>query len=88
MPLVISDDDLHAVKLTPDEARIEIACRLFDAGKLALWPAAQFAHLSRSEMEDELHSRKIPIYRYTLEDFHEDLTTINHLKNLRESGKS
>jgi predicted HTH domain antitoxin len=68
MPLTLSDDVLKQAGLTADEARIEIACRLFDAGKLDLWPAAQFAELSRTQFETELMKRKIPIYRLTLED--------------------
>jgi predicted HTH domain antitoxin len=42
--------------------RIELACTLFAQRKLALWPAAQMAGLSRGEMEDELAERNIPIY--------------------------
>ena len=48
-------------------ARIEIACRLFGAGKLQLWPAAKLAGLSRAGMEDALGERGIPIYRVTPE---------------------
>ena len=54
--------------MTEDEARVEIACRLFDAGKLALWPAAQMAELSRTQFEGELMMRKIPMYRLSLDD--------------------
>jgi predicted HTH domain antitoxin len=68
MPLTLSDDVLKQAGMSADEARIEIACRLFDAGKLDLWPAAQLAELSRAEFEAELMKRKIPIYRLTLDD--------------------
>jgi predicted HTH domain antitoxin len=70
MPLTISlsDDVLKQAGMSADEARIEIACRLFDAGKLDLWPAAQLAELSRTQFEGELMKRKIPLYRLTLED--------------------
>jgi predicted HTH domain antitoxin len=68
MPLTLSDEVLQQAGMTPEEARIEIACRLFDAEKLALWPAAQLAQLSRVEFEAELIKRKIPIYRLTLEE--------------------
>jgi predicted HTH domain antitoxin len=68
MPLTLSDDVLKQAGLTAEEARVEIACRLFDAGKLDLWPAAQFAELSRTQFEGELMKRKIPIYRLTLEE--------------------
>ena len=68
MPLTLSDDLLNQAGMTEDEARVEIACRLFDAGKLALWPAAQMAELSRSQFEGELMMRKIPMYRLSLDD--------------------
>jgi len=79
MPLTLSDDVLKQAGMTADEARVEIACRLFDAGKLALWPAAQLAQLSRIEFEEELHRRRIPIYRPTVEDFREDLETLDRM---------
>ena len=79
MPLIISDETLKEAGLTEQEARIEIACRLFDAEKLYLWPAAQLAGLSRGEFEDELHRRKIPIYRPTLEDLRSDIETLKKL---------
>jgi predicted HTH domain antitoxin len=79
MPLTISDDLLEAAGLSPGEARIEIACRMFDAGKLALWPAARWAGLSRVEFEAELHRRGIPIYRPTIEDITSDLAAFERL---------
>ncbi len=80
MPVLIPDETLRAAGLTEREALIEIACRLFDAGKLHLWPAAKLAGLSRAEMEGELMSRKIAIYRPTMEDLAEDLATLNRLR--------
>ena len=68
MPLTLSDDVLKQAGMTADEARVEIACRLFDADKLALWPAAQMAELSRIQFEGELMKRKIPMYRLSLDD--------------------
>lgn len=76
MVLNLRDDILKQAGLTEREAVIEFACRLFDAGKLDLWPAAQLAGLSRVEMEEELFARKIPIYRPTVEDLLRDLANI------------
>jgi predicted HTH domain antitoxin len=81
MPLTLSDEILEKAGMTAEEARVEIACRLFDAGKLTLWPAAQLAQMSRVEFEGELMKRKIPIYRLTLEDFEMELETLEHLRN-------
>ncbi len=76
MVLNLRDDILKQAGLTEREAVIEFACRLFDAGKLDLWPAAQLAGLTRVEMEEELFARKIPIYRPTVEDLLRDLANI------------
>jgi predicted HTH domain antitoxin len=80
MPLTISDETLQKAGMSADEARVEIACRLFDAGKLELWPAAQLAQMSRSEFEGELLERKIPIYRPTLEDIKGELEAFEQLR--------
>jgi predicted HTH domain antitoxin len=79
MPVVIPDETLREAGLTEREAVVEIACRLFDAGKLALWPAAKLAGLSRSEFERELGQRKIAVYRPTVEELREDLETLDRL---------
>ncbi len=77
MPLVISDETLKAAKLSEREARIEIACRLFDADKLQLWPAAQLAGLSRDEFLSELKARNIPAFRPTWDDVKQDMETLD-----------
>jgi predicted HTH domain antitoxin len=63
MPVIISDETLQKAGLTEREALIEIACHLFDKGKLYLWPAAQLAGMSRGDFEEELMSRGIAPYR-------------------------
>jgi len=85
MPLTISDEVLQSAGLTEEEARLEFACRLFDAEKLSLWPAAQLAGMSRVEFEGELHKRKIPIYRPTVEDLRADLAAFERLDRERGS---
>ena len=81
MPVVISDEVLEEAGIAPGEALIEFACRLFDAGKLHLWPVAKMAGLSRSAFEAELLKREIAIYRPTLEDFETDLATLAYLRS-------
>ena len=39
MPLTIPDSLLEQAKLTEQDAKIEIACRLFQAHRLSLWQA-------------------------------------------------
>lgn len=79
MPLIISDETLKLAGLTEREMKVEIACRLFDAGKLEVWPAAQLAGLSRDEFLAELHARGIPAFRPTVDDFREDLRALDQL---------
>ncbi len=80
MPTVtIPDDILKEAGLSEQEAVVEFACRLFDAGKLTLWSAARFAGLDRNGMEDALLARGIPIYRPQVSDLAEDMETIKHL---------
>jgi predicted HTH domain antitoxin len=81
MPVVIPDETLREAGLTEREAVVEIACRLYDAGKLALWPAAKLAGLSRAEFEGELMGRKIPVYRPTERDLADDLATLERLRD-------
>lgn len=48
MPLVITDKQLAALKMDERNARMEIACRLFDAEQLSLPSAAKnFSEFSR-----------------------------------------
>ena len=52
--LVVPDDVLREAGLSETEAVVELACRLFEAGKLTLWPAARLAGLDRVAMEEAL----------------------------------
>jgi len=64
--------------LPEDDARLELACRFFDANRLTLHQAANWAGLDRLGMEAALVQRGLPIYRYTEEDLQGDLETIKH----------
>jgi len=79
MPVTIPDDVLRQAGLTERDALIEIACRLFDAGKLSLPAAAKLAGLSRADLEIELSQRSIPAYRPTVQDFLDDLAALDGL---------
>ena len=79
MPLTISDQTLQQLGLSAKDALIEFACRLFDAGRLALWPAAQLAGLTRLEFENELRSRGIAIYRPTAQELEQELEAMKRL---------
>ncbi len=77
--LTIPDQVLRQAGLTEHEALVEFACRLFDAGKLTLWSAAQLAGLDRTGIEDALLERGISVYRPTADDLAQDLETLDRL---------
>uniref|UniRef100_A0A7C2NW29 UPF0175 family protein n=1 Tax=Schlesneria paludicola TaxID=360056 RepID=A0A7C2NW29_9PLAN len=76
MPLHITDEELKAAGLTAETARVELACRLFQAGKLTKVQARRLAGLGRLDFEDELIARKIPVYAVTEESWAEDLKAV------------
>lgn len=69
MPLVIPDELLQELGLDEREARIEIACRLFDAGKLSKASAGRLAGLSRPDFEAALIERGLPWVRIEGDDY-------------------
>ena len=77
--LTISDELLCESQMAEDEARVEIACRLFDAGKLTFPVAGRWAGLSRRDFEQELLDRGLPIVRISDESLDEDLRTLQKL---------
>ena len=79
MTLTIPTTTLEASGMTERELQIEIACRLYDAGKLPLWPAGQLAGLGRTEFEGALLQRGLPLYRYTAEHLRQDVEAITQL---------
>lgn len=79
MALTIPDEVLRQAGMTESEARIEIACRLFDAGRISFPAATRLAGVSRPEFERELDARNLPIYRPTRADLADDLTTLEQL---------
>jgi predicted HTH domain antitoxin len=79
MPLVITDEILQAAGLNEHEAKLEIACRWFDAGKLTIGHAARLANISETQLEAELALRQIPRYRYTEEMLQGDIDALKKL---------
>jgi predicted HTH domain antitoxin len=79
MPLVISDEKLRAAGMNERETMVEIACRWFDGGKLAVGHAARLAGLSEAEFEAQLQIRGIPRYRYMEEMLEQDVEVLKTL---------
>jgi predicted HTH domain antitoxin len=63
MPVTITDEMLSSAGLSEGEARLEIACRLYAAGKLGLSAAARWAGLNRTSLEAALVERGLPLVR-------------------------
>jgi predicted HTH domain antitoxin len=79
MPLTIPDDLLAEAGLNERDARIEIGCRLYDAGKLTMPAATRWAVLTRTQSEEELTCRQLAILRPTSADLKQDLETLDRL---------
>ena len=88
MPLIIPDDTLHALRMTEAAARVEIACRLFDAELLGLNDAARFAGLGRGEMREALWQRGLAVHHYTAEAFEQDRRAIEALEAREDADKA
>ncbi len=63
MPVLLDDELLADAGLSEREARIEIACRLYDAGRLTMPQATRWARLTRTEFEAALLERELPLIR-------------------------
>jgi predicted HTH domain antitoxin len=85
MTLTIPDDILEAAKLDERAMLVELACHLFDKERLSLGQSARMAGMTRGDFEDELHDRKIAIYRYGVEEFEQDLRALERWRKERES---
>jgi predicted HTH domain antitoxin len=76
MPVTIPDHVLRQAGLTEREALIEIACRLYAAGRLEMHPASQLAGLTRLEFEAALYQRDLPVHIYTEEMIEQDIAFV------------
>jgi predicted HTH domain antitoxin len=79
--LHIPDDLLAHAGISEAEALLELACSLFDAGRLTVFQAARLAGMSQPDFEDLLLERGIALHRITRDDLRQDL------RNLRASAE-
>lgn len=84
MPLIIEDEILKKAGLSERDARIEFACRLFDAEIFSVHEAARMVGMERYDFEAELAKRNIPIYRYTAEMLQQDMEALRKLDLLQK----
>jgi predicted HTH domain antitoxin len=80
MSVVISDEILHAARMSEAELKQEIAVMLFQKEKLTLGQASRLARMNQLQFQHLLASRQIPVH-YNVEDFEADI------KTLREMGR-
>jgi predicted HTH domain antitoxin len=83
MTLTIPDEALEDSGMSERDLLVEIACRLFDAGKLSKWRASRMVGMTRDEFNAELGDRGLAVIHYTAEDLDRELETI---RRLEESG--
>ncbi len=63
MPVTIPDKLLAEAGLSECDAKLEIACRLYDAGKLTMPQAIRLAEISRVDFEAAMLERGLPLLR-------------------------
>ena len=68
-----------ATHMTAQEIRRELAVQLYAQGKLSMGKARELAEMTVYEFQCLLGSRGIPV-NYVVEDFLDDLDTIQRLK--------
>lgn len=69
--------------LDSGSVRLELAVSLFDRDQLSVGVASRIAGLSISEMIDELGRRRIPVARYSGEEFAEEMKYVRGLAGRR-----
>jgi predicted HTH domain antitoxin len=77
--LSISRELELATHMTAQEIRCELAVQLYAQGKLSMGKARELAEMTVYEFQCLLGSRGIPV-NYGVEDFLDDLDTIQRLK--------
>ncbi len=82
MSLIIPDEILHATHMTEAELRQEMAVWLYAEEKLTSGQASKFAGMSIPQFLALLKEKSIQPH-YGVEDFNEDMAT---LENLRKSN--
>jgi predicted HTH domain antitoxin len=81
MPVTLPDELLSEAGLSEPEARLEIACRLYDAGKLTMPQATRWAGITRGEFEDALLQRDLPLVRVDQRYWEQELQGLDRLRS-------
>lgn len=81
MPVTIPDQLLKEVGLSEGEALLEIACRLYDAGKLTMPQATRWAGVTRVDFESALIERGLPLVRADDQYWQQELEGLERLES-------
>lgn len=60
--MILSEEELRKLHVTEAEARLALAVRLYEDGRISIGRAAGIAGLTRVQFESELAKRKISLY--------------------------
>ena len=82
MGLVIEENILLNVKMSPQELLIEIAIHLYNIDKLSMGQARSMAGLDQVSFQQEMSKRNVLI-KYDYEDFMDDLDSIKAYKEMK-----
>jgi predicted HTH domain antitoxin len=83
MTFYVPDDILKQSGLDEREMMLELACRLYDIGRLDLNAAARMAKVDRFDFENALRIRKMPLHRPTLEDLADEAAALEKFREMR-----
>ncbi|NEO73551.1 UPF0175 family protein [Moorena sp. SIO3H5] len=81
MSVTIPNDIFQSTGMTEAELELEIAVMLYQKEKLTLGNASRLAGMNQINFQQLLASRNICLH-YDVEDFREDLQTLEQLKSL------
>ena len=76
--MTIELPDIDSLRLTPNEARLELAVGLYAGRRVTLGHGAKIAGVSHTQFMREVGSRSIPIH-YTAEDALHDVAMVDKL---------
>lgn len=81
MPVIFTDEILHATHLSPAELKQELAVMLFEKDRLTLAQAAALAEMRLLPFQHVLASRGISPH-YDVAEYEQDRATLQHLGRL------
>ncbi|MBI4658597.1 MAG: UPF0175 family protein [Verrucomicrobia bacterium] len=85
MTIELPEVDLGSLKLTPEQARLELAVGLYAGRRVTLGRAAGIAGLSHTEFMREIGRRGLCIH-YGVEDAQHDMAMADKLSGRAEPG--